>query len=237
LNYLCNSLWAIFVKDIVTEFRSKQVLPTMIVLGMLIICVLRIVSEAPGLSNTVMGSAVLWIAFLFAGLLAQERSFAVEEQEDCIAGLLLAPVDPGTIYIAKLLANVVMLCVFELVVVPVVFLTFQLSVAGRWFQLITVLLLGNIGISSVGTLFSAMVQLSRMRGALLSVLVLVVLMPMMVPATFALLTLFSAIPAEVTGSGTLAMVGSFKAAVGYMAVFDSVFTVACWLLFGFVVQE
>ncbi len=100
-----------------------------------------------------------------------------------------------------------------------------------------VLLLGNIGISGIGTLFSAMVQLSRVRGALLSILVLVVLMPMMIPAIFALLTLFAVIPAEVTGYGTLAFVGTFNAAVGYMIAFDAVFVVACWLLFGFVVKE
>ena len=237
MNYFCESLWAIFAKDIVTEFRSKQVLPTMIVLGMLIVWVMRIVSEAASLSTVTMGPAVLWIAFLFSGLLAQERSFATEEQEDCIAGLLLAPVDPGTIYIAKLLVNIVMLCVFEAVVVPMVFLTFELSISSRWIELISVLLLGNIGISSVGTLFSAMVQLSRVRGALLSILVLVILMPMMIPAIFALLLLFGVVPDELAGSGILALTGNFKTAVGHMIAFDVVFTVACWLLFGFVVQE
>lgn len=220
-----------------TEFRSKQVLPTMIVLGMLIVWVMRIVSEAASLSTVTMGPAVLWIAFLFSGLLAQERSFATEEQEDCIAGLLLAPVDPGTIYIAKLLVNIVMLCVFEAVVVPMVFLTFELSISSRWIEFISVLLLGNIGISSVGTLFSAMVQLSRVRGALLSILVLVILMPMMIPAIFALLLLFGVVPEELAGSGILALTGNFKTAVGHMIAFDVVFTTACWLLFGFVVQE
>jgi hypothetical protein len=60
---------------------------------------------------------------------------------------------------------------------------------------------------------------------------------MMIPATFGLLWVFGVLGQEVTGSGALAMVGSFKASVGYMVVFDIVFTVTCWLLFGFVVQE
>ena len=237
MNYFCESLRAIFIKDIVSEFRSRQVIPTMIVLGMLIVWVLRIVSEATSLSSSVMGPAVLWIAFLFSGLLVQEHSFAAEQKEDCIAGLLLAPVDTGTIYIAKLLVNIIMLCIFEVVIVPVVFLTFRVGVGGRWVEFIIVLMLGNIGISSVGTLFSAMVQLSRVRGALLSVLVLVIMMPMMIPATFALLLLFGAIPQQLAGSGALALVGDFKTAMSYMIVFDAVFAVACWLLFGFVVQE
>ena len=237
MNYFCDSLRAIFIKDIVAEFRSRQVLPTMVVLGMLIVWVMRIVSEAASVSAEIMAPAVLWIAFLFSGLLAQERSFAAEEQEDCIAGLLLAPIDVGTIYLAKLLVNILMLCVFEAIIVPVVLLAFGIAVPDRWPALIGVLLLGNVGISSVGTLFSAMVQLSRVRGALLSILVLVILLPMMIPATFGLLLLFGAIPAELTGTGALSMVGSFKTAVGYMIAFDTLFTVACWLLFGFVVGQ
>ncbi len=237
MNYFCKSLWAIFVKDVVTEFRSKQVLPTMIVLGMLIVWVMRIISESISAGAAVMAPAVLWIAFLFSGLLAQERSFAVEEHEDCISGLLLAPVDPGTIYIAKLLVNIIMLCVFEIIVVPVVFLTFGINLGDRWIEFIMVLLLGNIGISSVGTLFSVVVQLARTRSSLLSIIVLVILMPMMIPATFALLQLFNAVPTEVVGTGALAFVGSLGAAMGYMIAFDAVFVVACWLLFGFIIKE
>ena len=237
MKYFWLSFKAIFIKDIVAELRAKQVLPTMIVLGMLIVWILRIASEASSISTTVIGPVALWIALLFAGLLAQERSFAIEQQQDCIYGLLLAPVDAGTIYLAKLFVNIVMLCIFEVIIVPVVFLSFPLSVQGRWLSLIGVLMLGNVGISSVGTLFSAVVQLTRTRGSLLSIIVLVILAPMMIPATFALLTLFGVIGAEVTGSGTLAFVGSFNAAVGYMTAFDAIFVVACWLLFGFAIKE
>ncbi|MHC4083639.1 MAG: heme exporter protein CcmB [Planctomycetota bacterium] len=234
MNYFWLSFKAVFAKDIVTELRAKQVLPTMIVLGMLIVWILRIVSEAASIQGTVMGSAALWIAFLFAGLLAQERSFAVEQQQNCINALLLAPVDVGTIFLSKLFVNVVMLCIFEIIIVPVVLLSFQLDLPDRWLSLIAVLLLGNIGISSIGTLFSATVQFSS---SLLSIIVLVILMPMMIPATFALLFLFGAIPEELAGTGALAFVGNFNTAVGYMVAFDAVFTVASWLLFGFVVQE
>lgn len=237
MNHYGKSLCAIFVKDVVTELRSKQVLPTMIVLAMLIVWVMRIVSESLATNIAVMAPAVLWIAFLFSGLLTQERSFAVEEQEDCIAALLIAPIDPGTIYLAKLFVNIIILCVFEIVVVPMVLLIFQIDVAGRWIEFIAVLLLGNIGISSIGTLFSSVVQLSRTRGSLLSIIVLVILMPMMIPATFALLLLFGIIPQELAGSGALAFVGSLGAAIGYMAAFDGIFVVASWLLFGFIIKE
>mgnify|MGYP001585887332 CR=1 FL=1 len=178
-----NCFWlgfkAIFVKDIVTELRAKQVLPTMIVLGMLIVWILRIACEAAPASTAIIGPAALWIAFLFSGILAQERSFAAEQHQDCIYGLLLAPVDVGTIFLAKLLVSVVILCIFEIIIVPVVLLFFRLNPSNRLFDLILVLLLGNIGISAIGTLFSAVVHFS---GSLLSIVVLVVLLPMMIPA-------------------------------------------------------
>jgi heme exporter protein B len=232
-------LRAIVIKDIVVELRAKQVLPTMIVLGMLIVFILRMASEPASVSASapVMGAAALWIAFLFSGLLAQERSFAAEQQDGCIDGLLLAPLDPGTIYLAKLVANVIMLSIFELIVVPIGLISFDLHVGGRWPQLLAVLLLGNLGISSVGTLFSAAVQLTRTRGSLLSIVVLVILMPMLIPASFALLVLFGAMPEQVGGTGSLAFVGSFRAALGYLFAFDAVFVVACWLLFPVVIQE
>ncbi len=230
------SFKAIFFKDLVTELRTKRVLPTMIVLGMLIVWILRIACEAAPASAEVIGPISLWIAFLFSGLLVQERSFATEQHQDCIHALLLAPVDVGTIFLAKMLVNIVILCIFEIIIVPFVLLFFRLQLTSpdRWLDLLLVLLLGNIGISSIGTLFCATVQFSS---SVLSIIVLVVLLPMMIPATFALLFLFGALPEQLAGSGALAFVADFRTAVGYMVAFDAVFTVACWLLFGFVIQE
>ena len=44
-------------------------------------------------------------------------------------------------------------------------------------------------------------------------------------------------PEQVGGTGSLAFVGSFRAALGYLLAFDAVFVVACWLLFPVVIQE
>lgn len=237
MRYFWLSFKAIFIKDLVTELRAKQTLPTMIVLGMLIVWILRIASEATTIDLAVMCPAALWIAFLFAGLLAQERSFATEQQNECISALLLAPIDSGTIYLAKLFVNITMLCLFEILIVPVVFIAFRIHANDKWPALILVLLLGNFAISSVGTLFSALVQVTRARGALLSIIVLAILMPVMIPASFALLLISGAVPPELAGTGALAFVGTFDTAIGYMIAFDAVFVVTCWLLFGFAIKE
>ena len=237
MNSFYHGIKAIFVKDLVMELRSKEVLPAMVILGMLIVLVLRLVSHAGDLHLGAMGTGTLWVALLFAALLAQERSFAVEQHQDCINGLLLAPIDAGAIYLAKLLVNITLLCIFEIILAPLVILAFDLTVEGGFLQLTGVLLLGNLGISSVGTLFSAMVQVSRIRGSLLSILVFAILLPMMMPATFALLITFGITPSDLMGTGILALSSNFKNAIGFLIAFDVVFITAGWLLFGFVVQE
>ncbi len=74
MRYFWLSLKAIFIKDIVTELRAKQVLPTMIVLGMLIVWVLRMASEAVLQSEAVIGPVEDQSIFLAVGGPEQHQS-------------------------------------------------------------------------------------------------------------------------------------------------------------------
>lgn len=237
MSSFANAVKAIFIKDLLSEFRAKQVLPAMIILAVLIAWVFRIATEAAPVDTPVTAAAVLLVSLLFSAILASERSFAIEQQNNCISALLLASADAGDIYIAKLLVNIAILCIFEIVAVPVVFVLFNVNVSGNWLQLIIVLMLANIGISSIGTLLGCAVQGTKAANCILSILVMAILSPMMIPAIFALLLLFGAISSEVAGAGALAMVGNFKTAIGFLTAFDAIFVTACWLLFDFVVGE
>lgn len=236
LKNFANVVKAIFIKDIVSEFRTKQALPAMVVLGVVIVWIFRIAAEAQAADKSVPAAAVLLVAILFSAILASERSFAIEKQNNCISALILAPVDAGDIYISKLLVNITMLCAFELVAVPTVFALFNVSVSGNWLQLIVALLLINIGISSVGTLLGCAVQGTKTKSSLLSILMAAVLCPLMIPAVFALLLLFKPI-GDLAFGGMLTMVGNFKTTLGLLTAFDAIFITVCWLLFGFVVRE
>ncbi|MFH1615325.1 MAG: heme exporter protein CcmB [Planctomycetota bacterium] len=237
MKYSHNAFISILSKDVFVEMRTKQTLPLMVVLAMLIVWILRIICEAASLDAVAVGSAVLLICLLFCGLLVQERSFALEKQDNCISGLLLAPLDVGTIYLAKLAANVIILCIFEIIAVPLILITFHITVADGWLYFLLLLLLVNAAISAVGTLFSAMVQLGDIRTAVLSVLVLTTLMPLMIPAAFVLLVLFGLIPENLGGSAALALAGNLKTATALIIAFDVIYISASWLLFGFVVRE
>ena len=99
---------AIAKKDLTSEFRTKQMLNSMLMFALLILLIFsfsfedsrgdydRITELAPGM---------LWITFMFAGMLGLSRSFALEEEENCIEGLKLCPVDRSMIYVGKMLSN------------------------------------------------------------------------------------------------------------------------------------
>jgi len=236
LSGFAGTIRAIFLKDLLSEIRTKQLLPTMIMLGLLIGWIFRIASESAPYP-AVLACAVLLVSLLFSAILACEKSFALEQHNDCMCSLLLCPADPGTIYLAKLLVNIVWLCLFELVTVPVVFVLFKAAPTGAWVRLVAVLLLCNIGVCSLGTLLGAVVQQTQGSGSLLSVLAMAALCPMMLPATSALLYLLNTGTQQTDNLGLLGMVGGFGSALGYMIAFDAIFVTLCWLLFGFVVRE
>ncbi|MBN2457016.1 MAG: heme exporter protein CcmB [Sedimentisphaerales bacterium] len=236
MNSFCHSVRTILAKDLLTELRAKQVLPTMVILGVLIAWIFRIVAEPVAVSSSATAAAVLLLATLFSTILSSERIFAIEQNNSCISALLVSPVEPGDIYIAKTLASIVMLSIFDAFVVPAVLILFNINIIDRLSEFIIALLLLNIGISAVATFFACLVQQTKGSNLLLSILVMVTLCPIMVPATFALLAVLET--ANHTGNMEfLHTTISFKTAVGFIAAFDIIFVTICWLLFGIVLTE
>ena len=226
---------AVLAKDLISELRNRQLVPTMIMLGVLIAWILRIATESME-ANAAPACAAVLVTLLFSAILACERSFAVEQHNDCISSLLVSPADAGTIYLAKLLANLLWLCLFEIVTVPVILVLFKAAPGGGWWRFVGVLMLCNVAVCSVGTLLGAVVQQTQGAGSLLSVVAMAALCPMMLPAVSTLLVVFAS--AEQGGNvGLLNLIGDFGSGAGYLVAFDAVFVTVCWLLFGFVVRE
>ena len=107
-------------KDLRIEARSRQTLGLVMTLGILIVVVLglglgpQLTGEAGGYA----ASAVLWVAYLFGGVMCFEKTMATERQDGGLAGLLLAPVDRGVIFAAKLVTNLLLMGALAAVVTP-----------------------------------------------------------------------------------------------------------------------
>ena len=176
--------------------------------------------QGTGLAAT----AVLWTAYLFSGVLCFEKTMGIERGEAALAGLMMAPLDRGVIFVAKFVANLtLMVCVAAVITFAgVLFFSFDLSAAPGQFVLI--MSLGMIGFAAVGTLFSALVSSSRLQGGLLPLTVFPLALPLVIASTQLLLRVFR--DGETAGGQALAVI----------VAFDVIFLTASWVLFEWVLE-
>ncbi len=219
-------LWWIIHKDLVCEYRSRQVWPAMLLLGVVVAMVFGIQMQLPAEQKRQMAGSLLWLAIFFSGMLALDRSFTAEREDGCWEGLLLYPVAPAAIYLAKLAVNVVCLAVLELLLVPLFVVLADVPLLAHPWAMLLVALLGNLGIAAVGTLLGALTAGLRHGSSLSALLIL----PLVVPVVLA--------AAEAT---RLLVAGDFGATwwrwTELLGAFAVVFSVAGLVLFDFVVEE
>jgi heme exporter protein B len=125
---------------------------------------------------------LLWLAIFFAGMLAIDRSLAAERDDGCWEGLMLYPIAPTAVYLAKLAVNVAALAVLEAILIPTFVVLADVPLGGHPWALLLVALLGNLGLAAIGTLLSALANAVRSSGSLLALLVLPLAIPVLLAA-------------------------------------------------------
>ncbi|MEX2160566.1 MAG: heme exporter protein CcmB [Anaerolineales bacterium] len=175
-----SAVFAITRKDLAVEWRSRQLLASMLVFALLVILIFNFALELDARARAEVSAGVLWATFAFAGTLGLNRSMAIEREGGALDGLLLAPFDRSAIYLGKTLANMVFILVVALATLPVYGVLYNTSLwqAG----LLAVIVLGAWGYSAVGTLLAAMAMQVRSRELLLPVLLFPLLLPVLVAA-------------------------------------------------------
>ena len=186
-----NVFWAVLWKDLVSEWRSRDRVVSMLVFSALVVLVLQFALPADAGRRLQGGVAgLLWVAYVFAGVLGLNRAFALELENEALSGLALAPADRGFVFLGKAAANFVLLAVVQLATALVFGIAFSLDLWPIALRLAGVVALGSIGICAVGTLFAAVAVRTRYREVMLPLLLLPLLMPVLlgaVGATAALL--------------------------------------------------
>jgi heme exporter protein B len=211
-------------KDLKIELQTKEAFSASFVFALMVLVIFNFTLDLTSEDALKMGSGFLWIAFAFGGVLALNRSFALERDENCIQGLQLAPVDPGGIYLGKCLANVVFMLITEIILLPLFAIFFNVDITGRLPYLLGVLILGTIGFSSVGTLFAAIAAHTRMREVILPILLLPITIPVLIAAVET--------TAYAIGADTVPYFW-FR----LLVVYDVIFVTVSFLTFEYVLQE
>ena len=218
-------LWAVARKDLLIELRSRDVLSSAIVFTLLVLLIFNFALDLTGETVRAVAPGILWVTFIFAGMLTLGRTFARERERGSLQGLLLAPLDRGALFLAKLLTNLVLLGIVEVMALPGFIALYNLAL--RPGPALLAIALGTLGFATVGTLFAAVAANTRAREALLPLLLFPVLVPVIIGAV-------AATGRSLTGAGAAPGGPPW---LGLLAAFDAIFLALSYVVFEYVIEE
>ena len=222
---LARAATIILAKELRTEFRTLELLQTTVVFVLVVMVLFSFTFDPTATESRRFGPGLLWLAFLFAGSLMLHPSFTREQTNETLAALRLAPIEPFAILLGKVLANFLFLLLAELLLLPVFAVLYNVHLAPVLGRLLLVLVLGTLGLTTTGTVFSAIASQSRMRELLLPLLLLPVLTPALIASTGATAGLLGD-PPEL-----------LRVWLVFLVAFDVLFLTATWLFGEYLLEE
>ena len=212
-------------KDLRIEVRGRYALGAVLPFAATLLVSFGL-SLGPGrtfLQQTAPG--LLWMAVLFAAVLASRRAYESEAEDGALEGLLLAPVDKAAVYLGKVVAIAAQLLVLEALVLALTAALFDLSLSGDIGQLAGGFVLGTIGLAGVGALFGALDVSAKAREAVFPLLVMPLAAPVLVAGV------------KTTALATGAPGGDAGGWVGLLVAFDVVIVAAGTLVYGHLLED
>ncbi|MHB8080028.1 MAG: heme exporter protein CcmB [Candidatus Krumholzibacteriia bacterium] len=223
---------AVFRKDVRSEARGWDSLLIMTVFALLVLVVFNFAFEPADATRAAVAPGVLWVAFVFAGILGLERSFAQEREEGCLLGLLASPLDRGALFLGKWAAAFLFMFAMELLTLPVFVVFFNAPVGGWLLALAGVSALGAAGFCAAGTVLAAVAGQTTARHLLLPILLLPLLVPLLIAAVEATALLLAA-GLGADGGAAVGLDGWLR----LLAAFAIVYVTLGLLLFGRAIGE
>jgi heme exporter protein B len=217
---------AVVWKDLAVELRTRERVAAMAAFTILVGVLFNFAIDPTAVEPQAIASGLIWMTIIFGSMLGLGRTFYLEEQDGAFEGVLLTPIPRDALFLGKVAANFLLLSLVTLLVFGVFSVFFDLQVGGHPVALATVFFLGILGITALGTLFSAMSARTTMGETLLPILVFPLLIPAVIYGATATNDLFQGLPvSEVEGN------------IRMLAAFALVALASGAWLFRFVVEE
>jgi heme exporter protein B len=214
---------ALVWKDLIVELRGREFVGAMLVFALITIVTLNFAFDLTGDDREAAGAGGLWVAFLFAGMLGLGRSLAVERDRGTLEGLALCPVDGGTIFLGKLVSNVLFIVIVQAVALPVFAALYNLPALHPMVLLLG--FVGAVGFAGLGTLFSAVASSSRGREILMPLL----LFPLAIPVVIATVRATTLVFQD--------RIGDAWPWFNLLAAFDLIFVALAYAVFDLVLED
>ena len=218
--------WLIARKDLAIEFRTRTAFLSAVVFALLGLVIFYFAWDPTAVTTSDLAPGVMWVIFTFSGLLGLHRSFGVEAADHAIDGILASPASREAVFIGKAIANLVFVIAVQLIAIPALVIFYNLPLGTVAGPLLAIALLAAVGLTAVGTLFSAMAVNTRLAELLLPMLALPFFVPIVMGAAQA--------TAKLLGGRPLIEVSAW---IKLLVAFDIVFVFACTLAYPFTVED
>src|SRR3954465_7879690 len=132
---LMNSLWAVtlatLVKDIRLEWRSKDALNSMLFFSLLVVVIFSFSFDPNAEEAREIAGGRVWVAFLFAGVVALNQTWARELRNQVLDAYRVSPAPANSLFLAKALGNFIFVGALEALMTPLFIVFFKLRAIGQ----------------------------------------------------------------------------------------------------------
>jgi heme exporter protein B len=217
---------AIARKDALAELRGRNAAVSTLFFAAVVLLLFgfalgpdaeRLADAAPGL---------LWLALVFAGVLAVDRLHLLETDDGAFEQLALYPITRRAIYAGKAIGGFAVMLVLGVVVLGAVGILFAVDVVAALLPLLITVVLGAVGIAAVGTFYAGVTVRLRAREVMLPLLMLPVLAPLLLGAVKATAAALAGDP-----------FGELGAWLQLLVAFDVIMVVAGAATYGYLLED
>ena len=176
---MLSALWAVAQRDLLLALRRRSDVLTSLIFFVIVASLFPLGVGPESAMLRQMGPGVVWVAALLASMLALARLFANDHADGTLEQLALLPKPLALLALAKVCAHWLVTGLPLVIMAPVLGLQFDLG-ADALLILIASLLLGTPTLSLIGAIGAALTLGLRGGGALLSLLVLPLYVPVLI---------------------------------------------------------
>ena len=217
---------AIAAKDARAEIRGRHATVSTLFFAAVVLLVFGIALGPDAARLAAAAPGLLWLAILFAGILAVSRLHLLETDDGALEHLALYPVPRRAIYLGKALGGFAAMLAIGLLVLATVAVLFAVDVVAAGPALLATVVLGALGVAAVGTFYAGITVRLRAREVLLPLLILPVLAPLLLAAV-------NATEAALAGDPFGELLAWLQLLVG----FDVVMVVAGLATYGYLLED
>jgi heme exporter protein B len=218
------STWAIVVKDVRSELRTRYALNALLMFVVTSVATILFALRDDELNPEIL-SGMFWVVIFFTAMSGLSRIFVSEEERGTTLTLQLVA-SPSVVYFGKLIFNSGLTLMLSSAVTVLYVVVFPAFVIKSAFIFGFTVFLGSLGFASAATIIAAVIAKANTKGTLYPVLSFPILIPL-------LMTVMKSTARALDGELFTAALGEFQILVSYLLVM----TAGSYLLFDYVWKE